>query len=58
MAGRPPKPPTERKIREAIYLEPHLLDWLRGLAEQEKVTVSVIVNRLVEKAKEAYNDAI
>jgi len=58
MAGRPPKPPTEKKIREAVYFEPHLLDWLRVLAEQEKVTVSVIVNRLIEKVKEAHNDAI
>ena len=53
MAGRPPKPATEKKIREAIYFEPHLLEWLRELAAEQKVTVSVVVNRLVEKAKEA-----
>jgi len=58
MAGRPPKPPTEKKIREAIYFEPHLLEWLRWLATEQKVTVSVIVNRLIERAKEAHNDAI
>jgi histone deacetylase complex regulatory component SIN3 len=53
MAGRPPKPASEKKIREAVYFDPHLLEWLRDLAEREKVTVSVVVNRLVEKAKEA-----
>lgn len=41
------------RSREAVYFEPHLLEWLRDLAEREKVTVSVVVNRLVEKAKEA-----
>ncbi|WP_217597189.1 hypothetical protein [Cohnella sp. GbtcB17] len=49
MAGRPPKPKEEKKIREAIYFEPHLLAWLQQQAEKEKCTVSVIVNRLTEK---------
>lgn len=50
MAGRPPK--QDKKIREAIYFEPDLLDWLKARADAQKCTVSVIVNLLVEKAKE------
>lgn len=49
MAGRPPK--NDKKIREAIYFEPELLDWLRDKAEKQKCTVSVIVNVLVDKEK-------
>lgn len=49
MAGRPPK--QDKKIREAIYFEPELLDWLREKADERKSTVSVIVNLIVEKAK-------
>jgi hypothetical protein len=51
MAGRPQK--TDKKIREAIYFEPELLAWLQGKAEKQKCTVSVIVNLLVEKEKDA-----
>lgn len=52
MAGRPPK--ADRKIREAIYFEPHLLEWLRARADEQKTTVSVIVNVLTEeKLKQA-----
>jgi len=51
MAGRPPKPPAEKKVREAIYFEPHLLEWLREQAANQKVTVSVLVNQIVEKAR-------
>lgn len=47
MAGRPPK--KDKKIREAIYFEPALLEWLQEQAEQQKCTVSVIVNRLVDE---------
>lgn len=50
MAGRPPK--QDKKIREAIYFEPDLLEWLKKKAEAQKCTVSVIVNLLVEKQKE------
>ncbi|KAF6614365.1 MULTISPECIES: hypothetical protein [Paenibacillus] len=50
MAGRPPK--KDKKIREAIYFEPELLEWLQEKAEQEKCTVSVLVNRMTAQAKE------
>jgi predicted transcriptional regulator len=49
MAGRPPK--QDKKIREAIYFEPDLLEWLREKADKQKTTVSVVVNVLVEKEK-------
>ncbi|MNP00795.1 hypothetical protein D3C76_925910 [compost metagenome] len=49
MAGRPTK--QDKKIREAIYFEPDLLEWLREQADKEKCTVSVIVNRIADKAK-------
>lgn len=52
MAGRPKKTEEEKKIREAIYFEPALLEWLKGRSEEEACTVSVIVNRLTRKAKE------
>ncbi|MHB1651375.1 MAG: hypothetical protein ACYCVD_02725 [Desulfitobacteriaceae bacterium] len=51
MAGRPTK--EDKKIREAIYFEPELLAWLQEKAEKQKCTVSVIVNLLVEKEKNA-----
>jgi hypothetical protein len=47
MAGRPPK--ADKKVREAIYFEPHLLEWLQERAEAQKTTVSVIVNLLTEE---------
>ena len=50
-AGRPPK--SDKKIREAIYFEPELLEWLQEKAEKQKCTVSVIVNVMVEKEKNA-----
>lgn len=54
MAGRPKKPISERKVREAIYFEPHLLEWLQQKADAQKTTVSVIVNLLTEeKMKES-----
>ncbi|MEK8128629.1 hypothetical protein WMW72_12000 [Paenibacillus filicis] len=53
MGGRPPK--ADKKIREAIYFEPALLEWLKVMAEEQRCTVSVIVNRLTEKAKEQQN---
>lgn len=49
MAGRPPK--EDKKVREAIYFEPELLEWLRTKADEQKCTVSVIVNQIVDKAK-------
>lgn len=49
MAGRPAK--ADKKIREAIYFEPELLEWLRERAEEQKCTVSVIVNKLVDDKK-------
>jgi hypothetical protein len=49
MAGRPPK--DDKKIREAIYFEPDLLEWLREKADKQKCTVSVVVNVLVEEKK-------
>ena len=52
-AGRPSK--QDKKIREAIYFEPELLAWLQGKAEKQKCTVSVLVNVLVEKEKNAEN---
>lgn len=52
MAGRPKKAEEDKKIREAIYFEPLLHDWLKGMADDEGCTVSVIVNRIVKKAKE------
>ncbi|WP_135552080.1 CopG family transcriptional regulator [Paenibacillus cymbidii] len=51
MAGRPKK--DDKKIREAIYFEPELLQWLQEKAEKQKTTVSVIVNILTEEAKNA-----
>jgi len=51
MAGRPPK--SDKKIREAIYFEPELLAWLQDKAEKQKCTVSVIVNVMTEKEKNA-----
>ncbi|MEC0110385.1 hypothetical protein P4H27_25785 [Paenibacillus taichungensis] len=53
MAGRPPK--KEKKIREAIYFEPELIEWLREEAEKQKCTVSVVVNQIVD-AKKAASD--
>lgn len=47
MAGRPPK--ADKKIREAIYFEPALLEWLQQRAEEQKTTVSVIVNLITEE---------
>lgn len=52
MAGRPKKDESEKKIREAIYFEPELLEWLRQEANFKKCTVSIIVNQLVEEKKE------
>jgi len=49
--GRPAK--QDKKIREAIYFEPELLAWLQDRAEKQKCTVSVIVNVMVEKEKNA-----
>ncbi|MGG4353342.1 hypothetical protein [Paenibacillus lautus] len=49
MAGRPTK--ADKKIREAIYFEPELLEWLRELAESNDRTVSVEVNRMLKKIK-------
>lgn len=49
MAGRPSK--TDKKLREAIYFEPHLLEWLKQQAESNKTTTSAIINLLVEKEK-------
>ncbi|MEK3699381.1 MULTISPECIES: hypothetical protein [unclassified Paenibacillus] len=51
MAGRPPKAEGEKKIREAIYFEPELLEWLREEADREKCTVSVIVNRITAEKR-------
>ncbi|MBW7475968.1 hypothetical protein K0T92_14575 [Paenibacillus oenotherae] len=47
MAGRPPK--ADKKIREAIYFEPPLLEWLQQRADKQKTTVSVIVNLITEE---------
>jgi hypothetical protein len=49
MIGRPKK--EDKKVREAIYFEPHLLDWLKQKADEQKCTVSVIVNVMVEGEK-------
>lgn len=49
-AGRPPK--KNKKIREAIYFEPELLEWLKEQAENEKCTVSIYVNKIVAQVKE------
>lgn len=49
MAGRPPLQEDEKKLREAIYFEPHLLSWLESEAKRDKCTVSVIVNKLVQE---------
>lgn len=51
MAGRPPKPDSEKKVREAVYFEPELLEWLREEAARKKCTVSVVVNQLVEERR-------
>lgn len=51
MAGRPPK--KEKKIREAIYFEPELIEWLREEAEKQKCTVSVVVNQIVDAKRTA-----
>ena len=47
MAGRPPK--ENKKVREAIYFEPELMEWLREEADKRKCTVSVLVNIIVEE---------
>lgn len=47
MAGRPKK--ENKKIGEFIYLEPHLLQWLKERAEKGKTTTSVIVGLLIDK---------
>jgi hypothetical protein len=47
MAGRPPK--ADKKIREAIYFEPHLLEWLKERADVRKTTTSAIINFIVEE---------
>ncbi|PWW37420.1 MULTISPECIES: hypothetical protein [Paenibacillus] len=49
MAGRPPK--KEKKIREAIYFEPELIEWLREQADKQMCTVSVVVNQIVDAKK-------
>lgn len=51
MAGRPKKSDKDKKIREAIYFEPDLLSWLQEQAEQQKCTVSILVNKIVEDKK-------
>jgi hypothetical protein len=51
--GRPALPAHEKKQREAIYFEPDLLEWLQHVANFERTTVSVIVNRLVAEKKKA-----
>ncbi|SPF51239.1 hypothetical protein SBF1_50123 [Candidatus Desulfosporosinus infrequens] len=51
--GRPIK--SDKKIREAIYFEPEILAWLQEKAEKQRRTVSVIVNILIEKEKNAGN---
>lgn len=38
-----------RKQCEAIYFEPQLLEWLKERAEEQKTTVSVIVNQMTER---------
>jgi hypothetical protein len=48
--GRPSK--EDKKIREAIYFEPDLLDWLKEKSDEEERTVSSIVNRIVRDKKE------
>lgn len=45
MVGRPSK--ENKKVREAIYFEPDLLDWLKEKAEKQRSTVSVVINGLV-----------
>ncbi|MFC7558704.1 hypothetical protein ACFQ5D_23730 [Paenibacillus farraposensis] len=41
-----------KKIREAIYFEPEILEWLRERSEPNDRTVSVEVNRILRKVKE------
>ncbi|MCZ8512433.1 hypothetical protein O9H85_08295 [Paenibacillus filicis] len=50
MAGRPKK--DEKKIREAIYFDPDLLEWLKEKAEKKRSTVSVVVNGIVAEKKD------
>lgn len=49
MAGRPKK--ENKKIREAVYFEPELLDWLKQKADKQRSTLSIIVNALVAELK-------
>lgn len=55
MAGRPPK--SDKKIREAIYFEPHLLEWLQKEAMSKKTTVSILVNLQTESAMKKESDS-
>lgn len=52
MAGRPRKSESEKKVGEFIYLEPPLLQWLKNEAKERGTTTSVVVGKLIEKAKE------
>lgn len=56
MAGRPKLPEDQRRIREAIYVEPYVLEWLKAKALKHKTTtggvVSLMVDEKIKKEKE------
>lgn len=54
MAGRPVK--QDKKIREAIYFEPELLEWIRTKADEQKTTTSTIINLMVEEKRKVEKD--
>ena len=52
MAERGRKPKANKKEREAIYVEPELLKWVRDQAESRQRTVSEFVCEVLQEKKE------
>lgn len=47
--GRPRVPAREKKVRESIYFDPEVREWLR--VQARGASISPLVNRLVKEAK-------
>ena len=52
MAERGRKPKKNKKIREAIYVDPDLLEWINEKAEEKGYTNSEFICAILDKAKE------